>query len=179
MSAYAGTHQLYGRAKLAVEEAAAAVGGTSVRPGLVYGEEPGGMAGALVRLARLPVMPIVAPRSHQFVVHEDDLAAGVVAVAGAASVPGPIVSIAHPVPVRFDQILRTFAERRGHHPRFVPVPWQLLLGALRAGELTPLRLPFRSDSLLGLVKPAPEPVGVELLEGLGVVPRSLAPLEVR
>ena len=54
MSAYPGTRQLYGRAKLATELAARARGLCVVRPGLVYGAGWGGMAGTLRRLAALP-----------------------------------------------------------------------------------------------------------------------------
>ena len=41
MSAYEGTTQLYGQVKLAIEAATMAVGGCPVRPGLVYGDDPG------------------------------------------------------------------------------------------------------------------------------------------
>ena len=55
MSAFEGTRQLYGRAKLAIETMTVASGGCALSPGLVYGERPGGMAGALRELTRLPV----------------------------------------------------------------------------------------------------------------------------
>jgi nucleoside-diphosphate-sugar epimerase len=54
MSAYEGTAQLYGRAKLAIEKDALAAGGCAIRPGVVIGSNPGGMAGALRKLALLP-----------------------------------------------------------------------------------------------------------------------------
>ena len=60
MSAFEGTTQLYGRAKLDIEAMTAASGGCAVRPGLVYGERPGGMAGALRKLTRLPIVPVIA-----------------------------------------------------------------------------------------------------------------------
>src|SRR5205823_7054286 len=59
MSAYDGTSQIYGQAKLAIEAATLAAGGAVLRPGLVYGDRPGGMVGALRRLARLPVVPLI------------------------------------------------------------------------------------------------------------------------
>ncbi len=42
-------------------------------------------------------------------------------------------------------------------------------GALRAAELLPVKLPVRADSLLGLVRPAPNVPHLEVLEQLGVV----------
>src|SRR5664280_1660067 len=68
MSAYRGTHQLYGRAKLATEIAALSRGMCAVRPGLVYGPGLGGMAGTLHQLASLPVLPDFGPKAHQFTV---------------------------------------------------------------------------------------------------------------
>ncbi len=70
MSAYPGTRQLYGRAKLDVEVPALNRGMVVVRPGLVYGPGWGGMAGTLRRLANLPVLPDFGPRAHQFTVSE-------------------------------------------------------------------------------------------------------------
>ena len=59
MSAFAGTTQLYGRAKLEIEAITADVGGCAVRPGLVYGEQAGGMAGALRAMTGSPVVPVI------------------------------------------------------------------------------------------------------------------------
>ena len=57
MSAFEGTSQLYGRAKLDIEATTAEYGGCAVRPGLVYGERSGGMAAALRKLTKLPIVP--------------------------------------------------------------------------------------------------------------------------
>ena len=81
MSAYGGTRQLYGRAKLDTEIAALSRGMCAIRPGLVYGPGWGGMAGTLRRLAGLPVLPDFGSRAHQFTVREDDFAAAVLALA--------------------------------------------------------------------------------------------------
>ena len=53
-------------------------------------------------------------------------------------------------------------------------------GALRAAELLPVKLPVRADSLLGLVRPAPNVPNLEVLDQLGVVlqPFALAPAAV-
>ena len=60
MSAYAGTSQLYGRAKLNIEAMTIEFGGCAVRPGLVYSDRAGGMAGAMRKLTTLPIVPVIA-----------------------------------------------------------------------------------------------------------------------
>jgi nucleoside-diphosphate-sugar epimerase len=175
MSAYPGTRQLYGRAKLDIEAATAAVGGCSVRPGLVYGDQPGGMVGSLLRLTRLPVTPVVGGDARQFPVHEADVGAAIAAIAEAPVPPVSPVSVAAETPVPFRVLLARLAARAGQTPRFVGIPWQLVYWPLRLAEFARVRLPFRSDSLLGLVRPAPEAVGVDAVAALGV---TLRPLEI-
>ena len=140
-----------------------------VRPGLVYGPGGGGMAGTLRRLAVLPVLPDFGPRARQFTVSEEDFAAAMVALAGADCVPSVPVGIAHPDAVGFSALLTGFAAGLGAPPpRFVPVPAMAAYSALRALELLPVALPVRADSLLGLVRPAPEVPNTRILAELGV-----------
>ncbi len=170
MSAYPGTRQLYGRAKLATETAARARGLCVVRPGLVYGAGWGGMAGTLHRLATLPVLPDFGPRAHQFTVSQHDFAAALVALARAERFPALPVGIAHPDPVLFTELLTSFAASRGKpRPRFIRTPPMTVYGALRAAEFLPVKLPVRADSLLGLVRPAPNVPNLDVLDQLGVV----------
>ncbi len=171
MSAYEGTRQLYGQAKLAIEEATLAVGGCPVRPGLVYGDDPGGMAGALRKITKLPLVPAIAGDSRQFPVHEDDLASAVLALATANDPPHVPLGVAQPKPLSFRSLLRALAGNE--RLIFVPLPWQLPYWALRGGELLGANLPFRSDSLLGLVHAALDVPNAGLLAPLGVVPRTL------
>ena len=169
MSAYPGTRQLYGRAKLATEVAARARDVCVVRPGLVYGPQWGGMAGTLRRLAALPVVPDFGPTARQFTVAEHDFAAAMVALARAKDVPAVPVGIAHPDAVPFTELLAAFAASIGRpRPRFVPTPPRAVYGLLRAAELLPVTLPVRADSLLGLVRPAPDVPHPDVLDRLGV-----------
>ena len=173
MSAYAGTRQLYGRAKLDTEIAALSRGMPVVRPGLVYGPGSGGMAGTLRRLASLPILPDFGPTANQFTVHQDDLADAVIALALAETPLLDPVGIAHPEPVRFTTLLTHFAagSEGSRHPRFVPAPPMAAYTALRFAELLPVGLPVRADSLLGLVRPAPHVPNVAAIEALGVTLR--------
>lgn len=177
MSAYQGTRQIYGRAKLAIEAETQAVGGLVVRPGLVYGDRPGGMAGALHRMTALPVVPLVGGDARQYPVHEDDFVRAMVTLASADPWPptdGPIgVAAADPVPFR--SLLESLAGADGKQCRFVPVPWQAVYWLLRTAELARLPLPFRADSLLGLVRSAPGVPGADRLAELGIELRPFAP----
>ncbi len=176
MSAYPGTTQLYGQAKLAIEQAGFAHGAAVIRPGLVYGDRPGGMVGSLLRFTRFPVMPVVAPNAKQYPVHEDDLAGAVVALAEAESVPLEAMGVASPVPVAFGTFVETLAASSRRRCHFVPVPWRLVYWALRVIETTPARLPFRADSLLGLARAASFVPGVDRLAEMGIVVRPFAAL---
>jgi len=177
MSAYRGTHQLYGRAKLATEIAALSRGMCAVRPGLVYGPGLGGMAGTLHQLASLPVLPDFGPKAHQFTVREADFAAAVLALAQTDESPSSPVGVAHPDPVPFKELLASFAATQGKpRPLYIPTPPMAVYGALRVAELLPLHLPVRADSLLGLVRPAPHVPNLEVLDELGI---ALQPFAVR
>ena len=168
MSAFDGTTQLYGQAKLQIEAYAQEIGACSVRPGLVYGPRAGGMAGTLSRLARLPVVPLVGASSYQFTVHEDDFADAISALVAAEHVPTGPIGIANPLPVSFRQILDRLAREQGRQCRFLRVDWRLVWIALLVAERVPLRQPIRADSLLGLVHPAPLVPSLDVIEALGI-----------
>jgi nucleoside-diphosphate-sugar epimerase len=156
MSAYAGTTQLYGQAKLDIERVTLELGGIAVRPGLVYGDAPAGMAGTLVKLTRLPLVPLIGGSSaRQFPVHEDDFANAVVSILDADSWRPEVIGIAQPTSISFRELLEGLAHQQGRHMRFVPVPWRLVYYMLRGAEVAHLPLPLRADSVLGLVRAAP------------------------
>jgi nucleoside-diphosphate-sugar epimerase len=169
MSAYPGTDQLYGRAKLDTERTALDLGMVVVRLGLVYGPGWGGMIGSLKKMANLPLVPIVGARSYQYTVHEEDLADAFVVLAHAPELPKIPLGLANPEPVPFRLLMERIAVAAGHpRPRLIRIPWRPLYAALRLGERTPVQLPFRADSLLGLVRPAPGVHGAEEVRGLGI-----------
>jgi nucleoside-diphosphate-sugar epimerase len=174
MSAYDGTRQLYGQAKLGIEAMTMAAGGCAIRPGLVYGDSPGGMAAALRKLTRLPIVPVVAGDARQYTVHEHDLMTAIHALAAADTVPPGPIGVAHPTPVAFRDLLVAFAAQEGRRCHFVQVPWWPVYWALRVGELLTIGLPFRADSLLGLVHTAPSVPGLEALTRLGVTIRAFS-----
>jgi len=174
MSAFAGTSQLYGRAKLDIEAIAIESGGCAVRPGLVHGEHAGGMAGAMRKLTALPVVPVPAGGAGVYTVREEDLMRVIALLASTDTLEPGTISAAHPSRVPLTDLLRTLAAQEHRRCRFVPVPWQLVYWLLRSGELMRLHLPFRADSLLGLIHTAPGLAGGEQLAGLGVTVHAFA-----
>jgi nucleoside-diphosphate-sugar epimerase len=158
LSCFAGCRSLYGKGKLAVEAEAKRMGFAVVRPGLVYGDRPGGMMGALEKAAKAsPVVPLIGDGSYpQYPVHEDDLAGLVFALCRREAPPEP-VSAASGEAIPFRELLRRVAARHGRKPLFVPVPWPLILAGLKTMEGVGLNPPFRSDSLTGFVFQNPNP----------------------
>jgi nucleoside-diphosphate-sugar epimerase len=173
MSAYEGTRQIYGAAKLEIEQDALDRHMVVVRPGLTYGPHAGGMAGSISKLTRLPVVPVFAARSHQFLVHEDDFTSSIAALAAAdASVIGSgAIGIANPNPVQFREVVRGLSRVDGKACRTVAIDWRAARVALQIAERLGVNLPFRSDSLLGLAAPAPVVPRLEVLASLGVTLR--------
>ncbi|MGI8508465.1 MAG: NAD-dependent epimerase/dehydratase family protein [Gemmatimonadaceae bacterium] len=160
MSAFEGCRSMYGRAKLEVEQKSAGLGVHSVRPGLVYGEEAGGMIGALSKLLGLPIVtPLVGSGSQVlYLVHEADLGRMIGEVCtGEKRLGGKAAVAANSRPFPFKSILEVLARRDGSKKVFLPVPWQLEWLALKSAELIGLRMRLRSDSLISLINQDPHP----------------------
>ena len=113
MSAFEGTSQLYGRAKLDIEAMTAEYSGCAVRPGLVYGERSGGMAAALRKLTKLPIVPVIAGGNALYTVSEDDLVTAIASLSITEALLAGTISVAHPTPVTLQDLLIAFAAQEG------------------------------------------------------------------
>jgi nucleoside-diphosphate-sugar epimerase len=154
VAAFPGARSMYGRAKLAIEQIALALGAAVVRPGLVWGEQGAAMFGALLRVVeRLPVIPLVAPAELELaLVCEDDLVLLVQRLLDRwPDEPGKLFVAASDRGLTFAQLLRLLTLRAGKRRRLVPVPWVPVWHGLRAIEALGASPPFSSDSLLSLV----------------------------
>lgn len=154
MSAFEGCRSLYGKAKLEVEREALRLGAVVVRPGLVYGERPGAMVGALVKAVELsPIVPLVGGGDYVlYPAHEEDVAELVHRLlrGSAGNVRGPVIA-ASERGMTLREILSALAAGRRKKIWMVPIPWRLHWALLKSAEAVGLRPRFRSDSVLSLV----------------------------
>jgi len=160
ISAYEGCRSLYGRAKLEIEAIAQRHGALAIRPGLVYGDRPGGMFGKLqAQIRRTKIIPLIGDGSQlQYLVHEEDLSAfAETFAAGKLVTTGRLFSAAHPQPWPFKELLLAIARGLGKKISFLPLPWRLIWLGLKTAEACGLRLNFRSDSLVSLMYQNPQP----------------------
>lgn len=154
MSAHPGCRSNYGRAKLECEEAALKSGGVVIRPGLVWGGAGSGLYGAIeAATGRLPVVPVLAGDLHGlYMCHVEDLAKFICDMTGQDDLPTALHVAADKIPWSMRDLASYIAAMTGKTRIFLPVPWQLVWFGLRSLEAIGMRLSFRSDSVLGLVR---------------------------
>lgn len=160
MAAFNGCKSNYGRVKMRIEDEVIRMGGMAVRPGLMWGPEPGGLIGALRgTVGKSRVVPLVGGGSQVlYLNHLEDFSRFVAAVA-AQEVPAvnDRFVLACDVPWTFRRILTALAASQGNSPTFLPVPWKPLYVLLKGLEKIGMRPAFRSDSLLSLMNQDPSP----------------------
>jgi nucleoside-diphosphate-sugar epimerase len=160
ISAFDGCRSLYGRAKLEIEKIALENGALVIRPGLVYGNDSGGMFGKLTaQIRNSSVMPMIGDGSQiQFLVHNEDLGTLIIKHAsGVVEIAPQILTAANPQPWPFKHLLLEIARRQGKKIKFIPLPWRLVWLGLKSAEICGLKLNFRSDSLISLMHQNPQP----------------------
>jgi len=158
ISAFPESCSLYGRAKMEIEALARRYKGVVVRPGLVYGDSPGGMMGTLGRFVeKLPIVPVIGGEQEMFLVHQEDLSKMIYHLAHASSVSEVPLFACNERAVKFSSILKHLAEQRGRSATFIAVPWRAAWLGLKALELVGLRPGIKSDSLVSMMNPNPSP----------------------
>ena len=157
LAAFDDARSLYGQAKLELEHAVLERGGSVLRAGVVFGVDAGGLFGAMAAaVARRSVAPLPGGGWQRlFVTHDEHLCELITVMADGGFAAERPVFAAHEQPTTLRAIALQLAEAQGRRLRVIPVPQRLLYVALRSAESAGLRLPFRSDSLLSLAKPAP------------------------
>jgi nucleoside-diphosphate-sugar epimerase len=154
ISAFDGCRSLYGRAKLEIEKIALDCGALVIRPGLVFGNDSGGMFGKLVaQLRRSSLIPLIGDGSQiQFLVHNEDLSTLIENWAsGEIKISSGIFTAANERPWVFKQLLLEIAHGQNNKIKFIPLPWRLVWAGLKTAEICGVRLNFRSDSLISLM----------------------------
>jgi nucleoside-diphosphate-sugar epimerase len=159
ISAFEGCQSQYGQAKLLIESLAKRYGAVIFRPGLIYGDQAQGMFGALVRLCRLPILPLVGDgRQTLYMAHIDDVVAAIItAISWDENRPTEPITLAYPQGILFRDLLHEMGRRHGRVPFFFPIPATPLLLGLQMTEACGLRLRTRRDSLVSLLKGNPHP----------------------
>lgn len=161
----------YGRAKKEAEDLLDPRRDLAVRPGLVLAEGAG-LYDRIRRLVeRVPVVPVVGGDRPVQIVHVEDLCLAFER-ALERDLTG-ILHVAHPDPVPFSELLARIADSLGRKRLLVDVPAGPVIAGLRAAERLGLRLPVRSENLLGLL--AQEPV--ETAGDLDRIGLALRPLD--
>jgi len=161
ISAFPHAHSMYGQSKLRVEQLTLEQsGGVVVRPGLIWGDGPGGMFGALAKqVTQSKVIPLIGSgRYPQYLLHEDDLAHTILSAARGEWKCETPVTVAHARPWLLRDLIRTIANRQKKNVKLLPVPWPGVYAGLKAAEFLGMKMKFRSDSVLSLVfqNPAPD-----------------------
>ncbi len=161
ISAFESARSNYGRSKLKVEQAFQRFGGLVLRLGLVYGERAGGAFGVIkniVGTARF--LPLIGDgRVPQYLLDEKTLRDVVRrAVRGEFEGERQILTLAHPKPIAFRDILIQVARsREGRRLLLVPIPWRLLYCLLFCLERLGFTPNVKSDSILSFVHQNPAP----------------------
>jgi hypothetical protein len=161
ISAFDGCSSLYGKAKLEIEKVAAEVGAFIIRPGLVYGSRgSGGMFGSLKQLAaKSVVIPLIGSGKYmQYLVHEDDLCELLLKIScGEMKVPPIPIVAASPHGWQLRNLLQVLGNTQHACVKFLPIPWRVIWLGLKISELFGIATPFRSDSVISLVRQNPKP----------------------
>lgn len=172
----------YGRLKWRIERDVLRRGGYVVRPGLVYGGEPGhGLFGLLDQFAATsPCIPAFVPAPHIHPIHIDDLCQAMVRLVGdgarSTDTGARTFAVAQQESVSLNAFMRQLAwHRHRRHPISIPVPSPFVMLAAALAKAIPLASRQLVERLDGFAQ-----LGVRrerLLtqcEELAVVPRPLA-----
>jgi nucleoside-diphosphate-sugar epimerase len=160
-AAFPGARSKYGRAKLESERLALELGATVVRCGLVWGQDAGAMFGALRgAVARLPIVPLAAPADLEIaLVCDDDLVVFIERLLDVWPEASERLFVAAASrSLTLAELLGSLSGDARAKRRFVPIPWMLAWLGLRSLESLGVTPPFRSDSLLSLVRCDDDPL---------------------
>jgi len=120
---------IYGRVKWRIENLVTKKNGVSARIGLIYGGRKLGQYGSLVKLTRLPVLPMLTPSSLVQPIHLSEVSDALLKLSQ-SSLTG-FKFIANPVPIRFGDFLKDVS-RVEHGSSLIVIPISLKLALLGA-----------------------------------------------
>lgn len=149
-SAFVGSISNYGKVKFLTEKHADKINATIVRPGLVFGENCGGIVGALKNFVKkFPFAPLIGKGDQLFYpCHIDDLINLIEFIIKEPQFnsQNPIIA-ASDKSVEFRQIIEKFAKEANKKIAMIQIPYWLIFSALKIAETIGVKIGFRSDSL--------------------------------
>jgi nucleoside-diphosphate-sugar epimerase len=148
-SAHSKSRSKYGRAKYQIEEIFAQTNGCSLRAGVVYGSNIGGIYAQLETLLRICRITPIPYRGLPllFTTHVDDLTSEIISILSQDKFG--TVFAAHPVPISLNELLRQITISLGLKRQFLPLPKQPVDAILRMFTGIAPNFPL-TDSLLSL-----------------------------
>lgn len=172
-SARSDAPNIYGRVKWEIEQLLTGNEEVSARVGLVYGGARKGMFGLLFKLAKFPIIPMVAPSQLVQPIHLDELCSGLLLLAQ-SNLTG-WKGLAGPVPIPFGVVLKILARiGYGQHLIILPIPLSLALLGCQLSRFIPGIPTIDKERILGLVGTKVIPTSNDIAEiGLEIVPLSL------
>jgi len=160
ISAFDTAHSNYGQSKLQVERMVLdQYQGIVIRPGLVWGLDPGGMFGSLNKqIDGGRFIPLIGSGNYpQYLVHQDDLGDAILKAASGDLHSDTAITVANSQPWMLRDLIKSIAMQKRRSVTLLPVPWPAVYLALKTAELAGIKLTFRSDSVLSLVYQNPAP----------------------
>ncbi len=150
MSAHEEAVSVYGRQKLAIEQLFTANGGVAIRSGLIVGS--GGIVQQMAKfMRRRRVVPLIGGGKQPLQVIGIYNLVTAIEKALTKDISG-VLTIATPEVYDYKSFYQAIAKRLGIRVWFVPVPFALLLAALRVISFLHLPLSINEDNLWGLKK---------------------------
>jgi nucleoside-diphosphate-sugar epimerase len=155
MAAFPGCQSIYGRGKLAVENAAKEFGAVSIRPGTIHGGADKGIFGVLKKLSALPIVPLPSGGTQEIhLVHIDDLCGAICFLAlENPTPPAEPITLAHPEKLSIRQLINTLAGS-SRYSVFIPIPLVICI-LFTINFFMRGNSPVRLDSLISIINPNP------------------------
>jgi nucleoside-diphosphate-sugar epimerase len=160
MSAYEKCESIYGKHKLEIENYYLEKNAPIIRPGVIWGDKKnGGMYKKLDDASKLSfLIPVIASENqHLYMTYEEDLIHFIKNLVKTKKNSASINTIANPKPFTLKEIIKICQIKNKKKAHLVSIPWQIIWIALKIAELFKIPAPFKSDSLIGLIKLNPKP----------------------
>ncbi|QWD11271.1 NAD(P)-dependent oxidoreductase [Polynucleobacter paneuropaeus] len=119
----------YGRIKWEIEKYVTEAGGISARIGLVYGGQKSGMYGSMIKLTKLPFLPMLTPRRPVQPIHLYEVCEGLLRLSQSREIG--YKSLADPHSIQFGQFLKSVA-RIEHGRKLFIIPISLKIALIGA-----------------------------------------------